>query len=532
MTTTSPAWLTDDSPLPDPHGKGERAVQFIEKLRHHEGKFAGRHFKLRGWQERIVRRIYGDTDEDGRRIIRTVFILLPRGNGKTTLCGALSLLHLLGPEHEAAGQVIVAASDREQASIAFNAANRMVRQSATLTRVTDTTASLKKIVHPKSDSILKAISHEAYSKHGMAISALVADEIHAWPTRELWDVLTSSMGKRDTPLTIAITTAGVGVLGLAWELYEYAKRVAAGEVDDPSFLPIIFEAPQGCDWQDEAIWHQVNPALADGFRSLEEMRTAAKRAAEIPAQLEAFKRLYLNIWSDGAASPWLDMAIYDEGGAPQDLDAFAGQSCWIGVDLSSTEDLTAVVIAFALEGGGFAVFPFFFVPQETLRRRQERDQVPYVRWAEEGHVIATPGAVVDYSVVEAFIIDMAERFRVEEILIDRWNATGTINRLTAEGLPVIKFGQGFASMSAAVKELERAILSRGLRHGGHPVLRWNFKNVVIDQDAAGNVKFNKARSAEKIDGAVGAAMAVARAAAAQGIGSPYESERPEGFLVV
>lgn len=532
MTTTSPGWLTDNSELPDPHGKGERAVQFISRLRHHEGKFAGRHFDMPLWQERIVRRIYGDTDETGQRIIRTVFILLPRGNGKTTLCGALSLLHLLGPEHEAAGQVIIAAADREQASIAFNAADRMRRQSATLSRITRPTPSHKRIIHIKSDSMLKAISHEAYSKHGMSISCLIADELHAWPTRELFDVLTSSMGKREAPLTVAITTAGIGVHGLAFELYDYARRVASGEVVDPTFLPILFEAPRDCDWRDEVIWRAVNPAIDAGFRDLEEMRMMARRAAEIPAQLEAFKRLYLNIWSDGAASPWLDMTVYDEGGEPASIDDYLGESCWIGVDLSSTEDLTAVVVCFAKPEGGFVVFPFFYVPQETLRRRQERDQVPYIRWAEEGHVTATPGAVVDYEVVEAFLIDLAERFRVEEVVIDRWNATGTINRLTAEGLPMIKFGQGFASMSAAVKELERCILARQLQHGGHPVLRWNFKNVVTDQDAAGNVKFNKARSAEKIDGAVAAAMAVARGSAAQGMESPYESERPEGFLVI
>ncbi len=530
--TTGPAWLTSDEPLPDPHGKGERAVRFIEKLRHHEGKFAGHRFKLAPWQERIIRRIYGDTDELGRRVVRTVFLLLPRGNGKTTLASATALLHLFGPESEAAGQVILAAADREQASIAYNASERMVRQDKTLSRITRTSVSQKRIVHDKSASVMRAISHEAYSKHGMSISCLIADEVHAWPTRELWDVLTSSMGKRDCPLTIAITTAGVGVHGLAWELYDYARRVASGELVDPTFLPILFEAPRDADWQDETLWTAVNPALADGFRSLDEMRMMARRAAEVPAQREAFKRLYLNMWSDGAASPWLDMQTYDRGAVPVDLDALAGRECWIGVDLSSTEDLTAVVACFPADDDTYDVVPFFFVPQETLRRRQERDQVPYVRWAEEGFLIATEGAVVDYTVVESFIEDLAERFDVREIEIDRWNATGTINRLSAAGLPVVKFGQGYASMSPAVKELERCILSGTLRHGGHPVLRWNFSNVLVEQDPAGNLKFNKARSAEKIDGAVAAAMAVSRAAASRGLESPYENERPGGFLFV
>lgn len=524
-----PDWLRADTPLPDPAGHGERAVRFIENLRHHEGRFAGAPFVLHRWQERIVRRIYGDTDTDGRRRVRTVFILLPRGNGKTTLCAALALLHLFGPESEAAGQVIAAAADREQASIAYTAAARMVDQDATLSRVTRVTPSVKRIAHPRSGSTLRAISHEAYSKHGMSISCLIADEVHAWPTRELWDVLTSSMGKRETPLTIAITTAGVGVHGLAAELYSYAKRVHAGEVDDPTFLPILFEATDEDDWRDEAVWTAVNPALEAGFRSLEEMRMMAARAAEVPAQLEAFKRLYLNIWSDGAAAPWLDMGLYDEAGDAVDLAALEGQPCWLGVDLSSTEDLTAVVAAFHAEEGGYYVHPLFFVPADNLRRRQERAQIPYLLWRDQGLLTATPGNVVDYDAVETAIIGLAERFRVMEIAIDRWNSTGTINRLTDAGLPVAKFGQGFASMSPAVKEVERAILSQRFFHGGNPILRWNFKNVVIDSDPAGNVKFNKARSAEKIDGAVAAAMAVARAAANEAVPSVYETSR-EGFL--
>jgi phage terminase large subunit-like protein len=526
------AWLTNNEPLPDPHGKGERAVRFINMLKHHEGKLAGQPFKLHPWQERIVRRIYGDTDADGRRRVRTVFILLPRGNGKTTLCAALGLLHLFGPENEAAGQTIVAGADRDQASIAYNAAARMVRQDPRLSRITTATDSVRKLAHPKSGSTFRAISHEVGGKHGLSISCLIADELHAWPKRELWDVLTTSMGKRDAPLTIAITTAGVGVHNIAHELYSYAHKVASGDVDDPSFLPILFEPPEGADWQDESVWHAVNPALASGFRSLEEMRMMARRAAQVPAQLEAFKRLYLNIWHDGAAAPWLDMATYDAGADPVDLDAYEGEPCWIGVDLSSVEDLTAVVAVFARPEGGVAVVPWFFVPQETLRKRQERDQVPYVDWAADGYITATPGAVVDYDVVETTIMDLAERFRVQEIAIDRWNSTGTVNRLMAADLPVLQHGQGFAGMNTAVKETERLILAGQFQHGGNPVLRWNFQNVQIDQDPAGNAKFSKSKSAEKIDGAVAAAMAVGRAEADGGESNVYETERPEGFLFV
>lgn len=520
MKTAGRAWLTGEEPLADPHGKGERAVQFVKRLRLFEGARAGQTFPLARWQERIIRRVYGDTDETGRRNVETVFILLPRGNGKTTFAGALGGLHLFGPEKDAGGQVIAAAADREQASIAYRALEGMIAQDRTLKGLTTVTPSNKTIRHDKSRSFFKAISHEAYTKHGMSVSCLIADEIHAWPTRELWDVLRNSMGKRDNPLSIVITTAGEGVHGLAYELYAYAKRVASGEVEDPTFLPILFEPEPDADWQDEEVWRAVNPAIEAGFRSMREMRNTFRQALEIPAQREAFKRYYLNIWSDGAADPWLDMDVYDAGSQPIDLKALHRAPCWLGVDLSSTDDLTAIVAAFPQEDGDVIVRPWFFAPEEGLRRRQTRDQVPYLRWAEEGHLIATPGEVIDYEMVLDTLAHIAGEHAVQEVAMDRWNATKVASRLQDMGLMVAMHGQGFAGMSPAVKETQRLILSRSLRHGGHPVLRWCFQNCVVDQDPAGNLKFNKARSAEKIDGAVACAMAVHRAASVTP--APYE----------
>lgn len=518
-------WWTDDSPIPDPEGKGARAVSFIQKLRLHEGKLAGQRFTLARWQRRIVQRIYGDTREDGRRRIRTVFILLPRGNGKTTLCAGLGLLHLTGPEKEAGGQVIVAAADREQASIAYNAASGMIAQEPVLKQRTKVLPSYKTIQHAGSRSTFKAISHEAYSKHGLSISCLIADEVHAWPKRELWDVLRQSMGKREEPLTIVITTAGSGVHGLAHELYDYAGKVASGEVEDETFLPILFEAPKDADWQDEAVWQAVNPAIAAGFRSLEEMRVTARQAAQIPAQREAFKRYYLNIWSDGAPDPWLDMDLYDAGGQPVDLTAREGEPCWLGVDLSSTQDLTAVVAAFRDDDGGYTLAPWFFCPADNLAKRQERDQIPYLRWAEENHLIATPGNVVDYAFVEQTIAEIAERFRIQELAIDPAMSAGIVPRLQDLGINVVHFRQGWLSMTPAIKETERALLAGKVRHGGHPILRWNFGNAVIDPGPTGDTaRFSKTKSAEKIDGAVAAAMAIARAQASDAGPSIFESE--------
>jgi phage terminase large subunit-like protein len=532
MKTVGPAWLTGKKRLRDPHGRGERAVRFLNNLTHHEGKLAGQPFKLASWQERIVRRVYGDTDDAGRRRVRTVFVLLPRSNGKTTLGAGLSLLHLLGPEKEAAGQVVAAASDREQASIAYNAARRMVENDTTLDRITRRTPSNKTIRHNKSDSTFKAISHEAYTKHGLSISFLLADELHAWPPGELWDVLTTSMGKREEPLTVVITTAGNGTENIAYELYDYARKVDRGDVEDPTFLPVLFEPPKDFDWQDEKVWKAVNPALADGFRSEAELREKADRAKHVPRLRQTFRQLYLNEWQSGGGAPWLDMDVYDQGGGRLDTRDFEGRACWVGVDLSSTEDLTAIAAVFP-EGEGYSALCWFFLPEETVRRRTLRENINYQAWVDEGWIEATPGAVVDLEIVEQRIMEIGERFDVQELPFDRWGATGTMNRLMAEGLPVVRFGQGFKDMSPAVKAMQRAILAGQFYHGDNPVLRWNVANAQVDMDPAENVKLNKARSADKIDGAVACAMAIGRAECRDEDPSPYMSQtREAGFLAL
>jgi phage terminase large subunit-like protein len=508
--------------IADPLGKGARAVAFIEKLKHTEGPLAGEQFRLHAWQSKIVRKVFGDVDARGRRRIRTVFMLLPRGNGKTTLTSGLGLLTTVGPERDAAGQTVCAAADREQASIAFNAACRMVRADDNLARITRIVDSRRSIFHPKSNSVYRAISHEAYSKHGLNVSTLLADEIHAWPTRELWDVLVSSMGKRQQPLTIITTTAGCGRTGIAWELYAYALRVERGEVDDPSFLPVLYQAPPDADWQDEKIWRAVNPAIAAGFRSLEEMQISARRAAESPMAREAFKRLYLNQWSESMAEPWLEMSVYDEcAGAPVTLDDLRDKPCYIGVDLASVQDLAAVVVA-ARYNGGWIVWARQYCPEAAVRKRSAAG-LPYLEWQDAGELVATAGNSIDQDLIYNDVLDLCRELDVRKIGVDRWGATGFMRRLMDRELPVVEFGQGFASMTAPCREIERSILERKFRHGGNRLLRWNFANIRPEIDAAANVKFSKSKSAEKIDGAAACAMAIGVALTDDGDGELVSS---------
>jgi phage terminase large subunit-like protein len=303
--------------------------------------------------------------------------------------------------------------------------------------------------------------------------------------------------------------------------------VQAGEVEDPTFLPVLLEPPEGFDWRDPEVWAYVNPALGV-FRSLEEMQTSAKRAEHVPAQQAAFRQLYLNEWREGHSEPWLDLAIWDEGAVTIELDALdPGARAWIGVDLASVGDLAAVVTVVEY-GDGYYCCPAFFCPAEGIRRRSENAGVPYQLWAEQGHLTATPGNVIDYVHIEQHIMDLAEKFRCQ-VIIDRWNSTSVVTRLQEAGIDVVTMGQGYASLSPAMKETERLILAGRIVHDASPIMRWNLANVAVARDPAGNVKPDRARSKDKIDGVLGLIMAIGVASASPA-GSVYES-RPE-FLMV
>ena len=419
--STYPAWITDNSPIPDPLGYGERAVTFLRRLKHPKNPARGHPFQLDPWAERIVRAIYGPRHDDGRRIVETVVLLLPRGNRKTSLAAALALLHTIGPERLPGGEVLFAAADKKQAAIGFREALSIVQADpriAKAVRFSDAVNSTKRIVFKPDGTFLETLSSDAGTQHGRTPTFALVDEIHAWKKRDLWDVIRSGLPKTQGALLVIATTAGRGQDNVAWELVDYARKVARGEIVNPSFLPILFEAPADADWQDEELWQRVNPGMKHGYPSLNGLRQLALEAKDRPGDREAFRQLHLNIWLDHSTDPFVDMTIYDEGSAPIDLEALARQPCWLGVDMSATTDLTAVVAAFRDGEGGYIVLPHFFCPADNLRSRADRDGVPYPSWALAGHLTATPGNVIDYSAVQAYIRDLCDRFDVREIGFD------------------------------------------------------------------------------------------------------------------
>ena len=480
-------------------------IAFVNRLTHTKGSFAGQTFQLRPWQTRIVKQVFKKR-KDGTRQYRTVLLMLPRKNGKTELAAALAVYGLVA-DGESGAEVYSAAADRDQAGLVFGVAAQMIRNDPALDAACYVVDSQKRIMHEASGSVYRAISAEAYSKHGFNASMVIYDELHAAPNRELYDVLSTSMGARTQPLLLVISTAGFDRHSILWELYTHAKKVQENPALDPTFLPLLYEAPPDADWTSRRVWKKANPALGD-FRSLEDLEILAARAKEIPAQENVFRRLYLNQWTE-QDNRWLSMAQWDACQRPQERAALRGRRCYVGMDLSSTTDLTALVAVFPGDDGGFTVLPQFFVPQASIRTRGHRDRVPYDEWSRQGHLVATTAhPTVDYDVVRTVLQGWASEFKVEILGFDPWNATDLQKRLEQDGFTCVAVRQTFAGLSAPTKALEKAILAGQLRHDGHPVLRWNISNVAVESDPAGNLKPSKNKSTERIDGVVALIMAV------------------------
>lgn len=514
-----PSWIDNDDEIPDPLGRGEAAVKWLRMLKHPKSKLPGRAFQLDPWQERIIRRIYGPRHPDGTRVVRRVVLLLPRGNRKTSLCAGITLLHLLGTEREAGGLTISAASAHEQAMELFNEAAMIINNDRRLEKHLNVREYVSRITCPKVPSRYVAIASDGKTQHGKTPNVVIADELHAWegrPGLKQWEALDSALVKVPGTLMIVASTSGRGQENLAWKTVEYAMKVQKGEIDDPATLPVIFMAEPEDDWQDEDLWFAVNPGLAHGYPDLDAYRDKAKKALHSPFDRDSFLQFNLNRWLDQSTSPFVEMQVYDQGNREVDLEEMeiTQAPCWLGVDLSKNEDLTVVVAAWR-DGNGYQVWPWFFCPEDNLRARGELHGVDYLQWAADGFIIPTPGNTVDLRMVEDHIRELFARFNVKESAFDPTFGRSMMANLNEDGLPAVEFRQGWVSMAPAVKELERAILSGGLAHGGHPVLRWNFSNIQVETDKAGNRMFHKGKSGNKIDGAVAAAMAVARAAAGE-----------------
>jgi len=498
--------------------RAERVVAFIQSLKITSGIFAGKRFRLRPWQREIIEQIYA-TDRHGRRVMRQALITIPRKNGKSQLAAALSMAHLCGPECESRGQCYSAAADRQQAALIFREMVAFVRADRALSDRIIIREHNKTLEDVETGSTYEALSSDAKKAHGLNVSFAVLDELAQWPGRDLYDALITGGAARAEPLFVAISTKSPDPNHVMSELVGYGERILAGDVEDNSFLPIIFAAPAEADPWSEETWFAANPAL-DDFRSLEEMRVAAEQAKRLPAREPSFRLLYLNQPVD-QASRFLHRADWEACRADIDVAALHGQRCFLGLDLASTTDLTALAAYFPDTGD---LLCWFWAPADGLEEAERRDHVPYRLWARQGVLETTPGRAIDKSFVVARLGEIAADFRVTAVAYDRWRIDEIKRLMTDEGLrlPMVEFGYGWKDQGPAVDAVETAVLRRELRHGNQPVLNMCVANAVVISDPTGARKLAKDRSTGRIDGLVAATMAL-------GLAARFPARRPSVY---
>lgn len=487
------------------------AVNFIECLSHTKGTWAGKQFELIDWQERIIRDLFGVIKPNGYRQFNTAYIEIPKKNGKSELAAAVALLLTCGDGEERA-EVYGCAADRQQASIVFEVAADMVRMCPALSKRVKILASQKRIIYTPTNSFYQVLSAEAYSKHGFNIHGVVFDELHTQPNRKLFDVMTKGSGDaRMQPLYFLITTAGTDTHSICYEQHQKAKDILEGRKHDPTFYPVIYGAEDDEDWTDPEVWKKANPSLGETI-GMDKVVTACNSAKENPGEENSFRQLRLNQWVKQSIR-WMPMQKWDLCNFSVSEKQLEGRVCYGGLDLSSTTDITAFVLVFPPvdEEDKYSILPYFWLPEETLDLRVRRDHVPYDIWQRQGFLTTTEGNVVHYGFIENFIDELGQRFYIKEIAFDRWGAVQMSQNLEGLGFTMVQFGQGYKDMSPPTKELMRLVLNQQIAHGGHPVLRWMMDNIFIKTDPAGNIKPDKEKSTEKIDGAVATIMALDRA---------------------
>jgi len=500
--------------------RGQRVCAFIEQLCPvPEGKLVGQPMKLMAFQRKFILDIYDNPKGTSR-----AYLSVARKNGKSALIAGIVLAHIVGPEARQNSQIISGARSRDQASLVFKLAEKMVRLSPMLSKVVKVVPSQKCLMGLPMNVEYKAISAEAGTAHGLSPVLAILDEVGQVRGQQdaFIEAIETAQGAHDDPLLIAISTQAAtdGDLFSIW--LDDAKNAK-----DPRIVSHVYTAPEDCDVMDKRAWKAANPALGE-FRSMTDMQDFAKQAARLPAKEASFRWLYLNQRIEGT-TPFLNRTEWEANNAEPDI--ADGAICFAGLDLSASRDLTAFVMVFP-GGDGYHVVPQFFLPADGIREKAKAEKVPYDLWADQGFLTLIDGPVIVPAVVARHVAEAAERYNMQMLAYDRWRIHDFQRELDIIGaqIPMAAFGQGFKDMAPAVDKLERLVAERKLRHGGNPLLNMCAANAVTERDPAGNRKLTKAKSVGKIDGLVALAMALGVEAQDDGAVPPSPWEDPSFTL--
>ncbi len=502
----------------------DQHIEFLELLKL-TGDFYGQPFRLLDWQRDVISQVYGTQRENGLRQYRYAYLEIPKKNGKTELIASLAIDHCLNDAPS--GQIYCCAADREQASLVFNAAVQKIQQDRCLSRIIKIVESQKKFFNAGTGTFVKVLSAEAYSKHGLNPTVVIFDELHALQSRDLWDVMTFGSGAaREEQLVWVITTAGDDPdhKSIGWEQHEYARKVRDGEIEDPSWFVRIYGAPEDADIYDEAVWYAANPSLGVTI-SIDNVRDEAQRARNSESAERLFRWLRLNQWVSVKRVGWLPVTLWDKTQGSWSRESLRGRDCYLGLDLSSTTDLTALALLFPPRDGE-RLWRFFieaFIPEANMSEREKRDHVPFRDWVERGFVQATPGDSIDYGAIAARIDQLTRLYRVTHICADPWRVEALEAHMQETVSDrVIRIPQTIEGMSPAMKEIERMMRGGEIEHEANPCGRWTFGNVIVAMDGNENLKPHKGRSLDRIDPVVALINAMAAAIRLESQESVYE----------
>jgi phage terminase large subunit-like protein len=487
----------------------QRTIEFFQFLTHSKGEWAGKVFELEPWQMFIIANLFGWKRADGTRRYRIAYCEIPRKNGKSTLAAAIGLI-LFMADDEPGAEVFAAATKRDQAKITHGEATRMVRASALLRRRVQIFRNNLSIEGTASK--YEPLGADADTMDGLNVHGAIIDELHAHPTREVVDVLETATGARRQPLIFEITTAGFDQESICREHHDYSVQILDGVIQDDSWFAFIAAMDPEDDWTDPATWRKANPNLGISVKE-DDLRQKCEKAQRLPAAQNNFLRRHLDVWTE-QSERFIDLSLWDENAGAVDETALLGHVCHAGLDLASVSDMAAWLMVFPHDDDPeeLDVVVRYWCPESRLTDPENRYRHQYRAWAAAGHLLTTPGDAIDYDFIEKQIVEDAEKFGLVDLNIDRLFQGYQLGmRLQEHGLNVVAFGMGFLSMAAPMKEFERRLLGRKIHHGGNPILRWNAANLAVKQDAAGNLKPDKANSQGKIDGFVALVMALDRA---------------------
>lgn len=483
----------------------ETHINFFNLCNHSKGEWAGKPIILEPWQCFCNGSVFGWQHKGtGLRRFKKAYEQVARKNGKSTKAAGTGL-DAMSLDGEQGAEVYSAATKRDQARIIFDEARRMVKASPSLRRYIDVLTN--NLNMPSTNSKFEALSADAVTLDGLNIHFALIDELHAHKTRDVFDVLDTATGARTQPVIWMVTTAGNNRNGICYEVYEYARKVLRGVKDDETFFAYIAQPDEGDDPFDERTWYKANPNLGVSV-NIDDLRTKANTAKDIPSAYNNFLCKHLNIWVS-AETRFVDLKKWDE--CDLELPDLTGRPCTIGVDLASTEDTASVNAEFALPDGYYAIINHSFIPEETMLEKERKDGLPYSTWVRQGCMTATPGEVIDYDWIQSYVLELHKKYKVKEVCYDPWNATQFANNLSNEGLTCVEVRQGYATMSEPIKDMKKLIIQGKIIHGGNPVLRAAINNAIETTDPAGNVKIDKSKAKNKVDSLVAFATSHVRA---------------------